>query len=50
VNAREEGGYTVILKKVGNAPLDKCTISAVRPGHSSPADTGSHGVCVHVKC
>jgi hypothetical protein len=51
VNSLVAGGYTVILKRVGNAPLDECTISAVQPGHtSSGADNGLPGVCVYVKC
>jgi hypothetical protein len=51
VNSLVAGGYTVILKRVGDAPLDECTISAVQTGHtSSGADNGLPGVCVYVKC
>lgn len=32
VNRLESNGFKVILNKVGAAPLDQCTISAVRPG------------------
>jgi len=30
----QASGDNVILNKVGNAPLDQCTVSAVRPGHT----------------
>ena len=30
----EADGYRVILNKVGNASMDKCSVSAVRPGTS----------------
>ncbi|WP_102143076.1 hypothetical protein [Mycobacterium hubeiense] len=32
VNRLESNGYKVILNKVGTAPLEQCTVSAVRPG------------------
>ncbi len=32
VNSLMVGGYTVVTNKVGNGPLDTCTISGVRPG------------------
>ena len=32
VNRLESNGYKVILNKVGSAPLERCTISGVRPG------------------
>ncbi|ADU01972.1 MULTISPECIES: hypothetical protein [Mycolicibacterium] len=32
VNRLESNGYKVILNKVGTAPLEKCTVSGVRPG------------------
>ncbi|KUH64502.1 hypothetical protein AU184_16845 [Mycolicibacterium novocastrense] len=32
INRLEGNGYKVILNKVGSAPLEKCTISGVRPG------------------
>jgi hypothetical protein len=51
VNSLQAGGYTVILKKVGDAPLDKCTVSVLQPDHtSSPTDTGSPAVCLRVEC
>jgi hypothetical protein len=28
----EAHGFRVILNKVGNAPMDQCTVTAVRPG------------------
>lgn len=37
-------GYQVILSKVGTAPLDRCSVSAVRPGHTySRTDSGAPG-------
>jgi uncharacterized repeat protein (TIGR01451 family) len=51
VNSLQAGGYTVVVKNAGNAPLNECTVSAVRPGHtSSRMDTGFTEVCVYVKC
>jgi hypothetical protein len=32
VNRLESNGFKVILNKVGAAPLEQCTVSAVRPG------------------
>ncbi|MFZ0834815.1 MAG: hypothetical protein WAM92_17430 [Mycobacterium sp.] len=32
VNRLESEGFRVILNKVGTAPLDQCTATAVRPG------------------
>jgi hypothetical protein len=32
VNELENNGYQVVLKKVGTAPLDHCTVDSVRPG------------------
>ena len=32
VNRLESNGYKVILNKVGTAPLEQCTVSAVRQG------------------
>jgi hypothetical protein len=32
VNELQANGFKVILNKVGGAPLDRCTVSAVRPG------------------
>lgn len=35
-------GYDVIVNRVGTAPTEQCTISAVRPGQTfSRTDTGS---------
>jgi hypothetical protein len=51
VNSLQAGGYTVVLKQVGNAPLDKCTVSAVGPDHTaSDTGTGSSAVCLRVSC
>jgi hypothetical protein len=51
LSSLQAAGYTVMLKKVGNAPLDKCTVSALQPDHtSSPTDTGSRAVCLRVTC
>lgn len=37
-------GYHVILNRVGTAPLDRCTVTAVRPGHTySRTDSGVPG-------
>jgi hypothetical protein len=37
-------GYQVIVNHVGTAPLDRCTISAVRPGQTfSRTDSGAPG-------
>jgi len=37
-------GYTVIVNKVGAAPLDQCTVAAVRPGQTySRSDSGTPG-------
>lgn len=37
-------GYHVILSRVGTAPLDQCSVSAVRPGHTySRTDSGAPG-------
>jgi hypothetical protein len=51
VKSLQADGYTIILKKVGNAPLDECTVSAVQPDHtSSEMGSGSPAVCVRVSC
>lgn len=40
----EEQGYTVIVHKVGSAPLSTCTVSAMKPGHAySRTDSGDPG-------
>jgi FlaG/FlaF family flagellin (archaellin) len=37
-------GYHVILSRVGTAPLDRCSVSAVRPGHTyARTDSGVPG-------
>lgn len=37
-------GYTVIVNRIGNAPLDKATVVAVRPGHTySRTDSSQPG-------
>ena len=37
-------GYTVILNRTGAAPVDKCNVSAVRPGQTfSRTDSGAPG-------
>jgi hypothetical protein len=45
VNSLEAQGYTVIVHKIGNAPLSQCTVSATKPGHTySRTDRGVPGV------
>jgi hypothetical protein len=34
INSLKAEGYTVIVHKVGNAPLSQCTVSATKAGHS----------------
>ncbi|HEX2286011.1 MAG TPA: hypothetical protein VHI10_14490 [Mycobacterium sp.] len=34
VNSLESQGFHVVVNKVGNAPLDQCAVSAVRPGQT----------------
>ena len=42
VNRLKADGYTVFVNKVGAAPVDQCTVAAVRPGQTySRTDTGS---------
>jgi hypothetical protein len=37
-------GYQVIVNRVGTAPLDRCTVNAVRPGQTySRTDSGVPG-------
>ena len=44
VNSLEAKGYTVIVHKVGNAPLSQCTVSATKPGHTyTRTDSGVPG-------
>ena len=42
VSQLQANGYQVILNKVGTAPLNQCTVTAVQPGQTySHTDTGS---------
>jgi hypothetical protein len=44
VRQLQADGLTVILNKVGTAPLDQCTVDAVRPGQKfSRMDSGAPG-------
>lgn len=44
VNQLRSQGYQVVMNRVGTAPLDRCTISAVRPGQTiSRTDSGAPG-------
>jgi hypothetical protein len=44
VNSLQASGYDVIVSKVGNAPLEQCTVTAVRPGQTySRTDSGVPG-------
>ena len=44
VSQLKAGGYQVILNKFGTAPLNQCTISAIRPGQTySRTDSGVPG-------
>jgi hypothetical protein len=44
VNLLQAQGYTVIVNKVGAAPLDQCTPTGLRPGHTySRTDSGAPG-------
>jgi hypothetical protein len=44
VNSLEAQGFTVIVHKVGNAPLSQCTVSATKPGHKyTRTDSGVPG-------
>jgi hypothetical protein len=44
VNSLQASGYQVIVSKVGNAPLEQCTVTAVRPGQTySRTDSGVPG-------
>ncbi|HEY9315476.1 hypothetical protein [Williamsia sp.] len=45
------GGYTVILKQVGDAPLDECSVTKLGPDHTAfDASASSPAVCLHVRC
>ena len=44
VNQLKADGYIVIVNKVGAAPVDQCTVAAVRPGQTySRTDSGTPG-------
>ena len=44
VSQLQAQGYHVILNKVGNGPLDQCTVNSVRPGQTfSRMDSGAPG-------
>lgn len=51
MNSLEADGYTVILKQVGDAPLDQCSVSQLGPEHThSGSNPNSPAVCMHVTC
>jgi len=44
INELQAQGYTVIVNRIGTAPLDQATVVAIRPGHTySRTDTGAPG-------
>ena len=44
INELQAQGYTVIVNRIGAAPLDQAAVVAVRPGQTySRTDTGSPG-------
>ena len=44
INELQAQGYTVIVNRIGTAPLDQSTVVAVRPGQTySRTDTGVPG-------
>jgi hypothetical protein len=44
INELQAQGYTVIVNRIGTAPLDQATVVAVRPGQTySRTDTGVAG-------
>jgi hypothetical protein len=44
INSLQAQGYTVVVHKVGNAPLSQCSVSAVKPGHTrTRTDSGVPG-------
>ena len=48
VNQLKADGYTVMINKVGGAPVDQCTVAAVRPGPTySRTDSGTPGAQDH---
>ena len=45
------GGYTVIVKQVGVAPLTECSVTKLGPAHTAfDAGAGAPAVCLHVSC
>ncbi|HEX2211957.1 MAG TPA: hypothetical protein VHH12_00505, partial [Mycobacterium sp.] len=43
INELQSQGYTVVVNRIGNAPLDKASVVAVRPGQTY-TQTDSLGV------
>lgn len=44
VSSLQADGFHVILNKVGTAPLDRCSVAAVRPGQTyARTDSGAPG-------
>jgi hypothetical protein len=44
VNQLQADGYTVIVNKIGAAPVHLCTVAAVRPGQTyTRSDSGTPG-------
>lgn len=44
INSLQGRGFTVIVNKVGNAPLSQCRVSSVQPGQTySRSDSGVPG-------
>jgi hypothetical protein len=44
ISELQSQGYTVIVNRIGNAPLDQATVVAVRPGQTySRTDSGRPG-------
>jgi hypothetical protein len=44
INQLRSQGYQVVVNRVGTAPLDQCTVNAVRPGQMySRTDSGAPG-------
>jgi hypothetical protein len=43
VNELENNGFNVVLSKMGEGPLDQCTVASVRPGMTviRPVENGS---------
>jgi hypothetical protein len=44
VSALQAAGFQVIVNKIGSAPLERCTVDAVRPGQTyTRMDSGAPG-------